>query len=82
MLLQHLLEIPTRVTSGMLGNLLWGAHHHDLEAQNEEGRSNRKRKEMYLCLGPKTRDVQEETSVSYLSGHTKQYPQSYNPKMD
>ena len=30
MLLQHLLEIPARVTGGMLSNLFWGARHHDL----------------------------------------------------
>jgi hypothetical protein len=32
MLLQHLLEIPTRVTSGMLGYLLWSARHDDLSS--------------------------------------------------
>ena len=32
MLLQHLLEIPARVTGGMLGNLFWGARHHDLSS--------------------------------------------------
>ncbi len=30
MLLQHLLEVPTRVTGGMVRHLLWGAAHHDL----------------------------------------------------
>ena len=30
MLLQHLIEIPTRVTGGMFSNLFWGARHHDL----------------------------------------------------
>ena len=32
MLLQHLLEIPARVTGGMLGNLFWGARDHDLSS--------------------------------------------------
>ena len=32
MLLQHLLEIPTRMTSGMLGHLFWGARHNDLSS--------------------------------------------------
>ncbi len=30
MLRQHLLEIPPRVTGGMVGNLFWGATRHDL----------------------------------------------------
>jgi hypothetical protein len=32
MLLQHLLEIPTRVTGGMLSHLFWGARDHDLSS--------------------------------------------------
>ena len=32
MLGQHLLEIPARVTGGMLGNLFWSSRHHDLAA--------------------------------------------------
>ena len=32
MLLQHLLEIPTRMTGGMLSHLFWGSRHHDFSA--------------------------------------------------
>ena len=32
MLLQHLLEIPPRVTAGMLGHLLRRTRHHDLSS--------------------------------------------------
>ena len=32
MLRQHLLEIPTRVTGGMVRHLFWGAADHDLTA--------------------------------------------------
>ena len=32
MLLQHLLEIPARVTGGMLSHLFWGATRHDLSS--------------------------------------------------
>jgi len=32
MLLQHLLEVPTRMASGMLRHLLRCARHHDLAA--------------------------------------------------
>ena len=32
MLLQHLLEIPARVTGGMDSNLFWSATRHDLPA--------------------------------------------------
>ena len=32
MLLQHLLEIPARMTGGMLSHLFWGARDHDLSS--------------------------------------------------
>jgi hypothetical protein len=32
MLLQHLLEIPARVTGGMVGNLFWGAREREVSS--------------------------------------------------